>query len=157
VTLDHLLAQVAANEGAFESPRELDLVWQTVEGQGATTEARLAWLSRHSARVAGGRACRGSNCRWSRHVRADGTLPAEVAAGVGMEPGWWEAAREERMRALLARARFLVAGGKYDPPCKGTPVTWGGDMDTGHAERQGLVALECEGTINTGYALGGRP
>lgn len=129
------------------------MVWQVVESWARTTEERLERLRNHSGRVAGLRPCKRGNCRWSRFVRRDGTLPADVAAGVGMQPGWWEAARETRMRELLERARYLVAGGRYSRPCEGTPVTWGGAMDHGHAKRQGLVPLHCEGVSNTGYAF----
>jgi hypothetical protein len=151
VRLPHLLAQVAANEGAFENRRELDLVWQTVEGR--VPGARRGWLRQHSARVAGLKPCAGGNCRWSRFVCADGSLPAAVQALVGMAPGWWEAVRAPVMRTLLARARFLVAGGAYERPCAEQPITWGRQRDHGYAVRRGLVRLWCTGTINDGYAM----
>jgi hypothetical protein len=151
LTLALLVARVAANEGAFDNPRELDLIWQVVEGWARDNARRLEQLRQHSSRVAGLRPCRSGNCRWSRYVRSDGTLPAEVAAGFEPEPGWWLAARAERMRALVVRAEQLVAGAAYTRPCDERPTTWGGPMDHGHAQSQGLVPVRCNGTINTGY------
>jgi hypothetical protein len=150
LTLDYLLTQVAANEGAFGNARELDLVWQTVEGWG---EKRRGRLIRHSSRVAGVKPCVAGNCRWSRHVRRDGSLPVEVAAAVGIDLEWWAVVRVPAWQALLARARYLIAGGAYDPPCSSTPITWGRLKDHDFAVRRGLVRLHCTGTLNDGYAF----
>jgi hypothetical protein len=144
--LAELLARTSAHEGALKNERDLDLVWQVVEGSGATTEKRLEFLRLHSPQVAGRRPCR-ENC-WALEINGK-TLPANVAAG---DVAYWTKIVMPIYRTLAARATKLVRGMPYDRPCEGNPSTWGGKMDRERALKEGLVLLHCEGTLNDGYA-----
>lgn len=143
--LADLLARTSAHEGALQNKRDLDLIWQVVEGSGSTTKKRLEFLRLHSPQVAGRRPCR-ENC-WALEINGK-TLPASVAAG---DVAYWQKIVMPIYRALAARAAKLVRGMPYDPPCSKTPQTWGGPMDRERALKDGLVPLNCAGTLNDGY------
>jgi hypothetical protein len=152
------LAAVAANEGALWSPRDLELIWQTVENRADTAAGRDRWLRQHSGRVLGTRKCRSGNCRWSSQLGRGKTIPAAVAAG---KAGYWRVVVLPRYRELLRRARQLVAGRPYEKPCHIEPYTWGGVGKPGgvddrpHAADNGLYPIGCEGTLNDGFTTRG--
>lgn len=89
----------------------------------------------------------GRNCRWSQHLTWSDAEPAGWPAGTIFPTRSW--------RRLRAHVHELVRGHGGPPPCNGQPITWGGDMDATRAAAQGLVALDCGDTNNTGYARAG--
>jgi hypothetical protein len=152
--LSQHLAAVAANEGALRSPRDLELIWQTVQYRAKTVLKQDQWLRYHSGRVLGTRSCTTGNCLWSRRLGAGWSVPSVVAASQG---GYWRHVVLPRYRELLERARRLVAGEPYDKPCRIEPRTWGGVGRDGvddreHAAREGLFPIGCRGTLNDGFA-----
>ena len=151
------VAKVATNEGALWNVKDTDLVWQTVEHRGDDTESRLKWLSSHSPRALGLKPCKSGNCMWARNLtrRAD-ALPAGIASGKGGPKDWeayWRAEMAPRWKAVLERAEGLVSGAIVDRPCSDPPDTWGGHMDWDQAVARGLIPLDCEGTLNRGWAM----
>lgn len=142
-----LLARVAAHEGALQSPRDLELVWQVVQNNAASNLKRLRFLERHCPQVAGVAPCR-ANC-WARGITA-ATLPADVAAG---EQGYWRRVVLPRYAALEKRAHQLVWGMRYERPCAGSPTTWGSPvLDHDRAVRLGMRQHVCKGTLNEAWS-----
>lgn len=148
------LAAVAANEGALQHPRDLDLIWQTVQNRAETAAGRDRWLRQHSGRVLGTRECLVGNCLWSSQLARGVPIPVVPQA----KEGYWRTVVIPRYRKLLARARRLVAGQQYEKPCvRIEPRTWGGvgrgDIDDRpYAASEGLFPIGCEGTFNDGFA-----
>lgn len=138
--------RVGLNEGCLLNLRDCALVWQVVEGW---SEPRLPRLRRHSSRVLGLKPCTTGNCRWSRDLSRDASVPAALASG---QAAWWRVVAAPRARAALAYVRKLVRGEIVDRPCPITPFTWGGPGDVQHAARNGLFPIGCEGTLNDGFA-----
>lgn len=147
--LELAVAQVCVNEAGFTRLRDCSLIWQTVT-RFRTDEARLAYLRRHSCRVLGQQYCtrprpcpEDRNCQWSQYLTTDDVAPQGWPADARFPARSW--------RRLREHVRRLVAG--HEPlPCDGRPITWGGAMDADNAAAQGLVALDCGETRNTGYA-----
>jgi hypothetical protein len=148
------LAAVAANEGALQSPRDLELIWQATQFHGDTAEAQDRWLRRHSGRVLGTKTCLEGNCLWSSQLGRGEEVPEAVPAE---KRDYWRVTVLPLYRGLLQRARRLVAGARYRKPCHIEPRTWGGvgraDIDDReHAAGEGLYPIGCEGTLNDGFA-----
>lgn len=148
--LELAVAMVVANEAGFRSPGDANLIWQVVS-RFRSNEARLAWLRSHSCRVLGQEYCRrprpcpeDRNCQWARELTWGDTPPTAWPADAGAFPA-------HSWGRLRAHVRQLVRHGAPNP-CNGRPITWGGDMDAERALEQGLVALDCGETRNTGYA-----
>lgn len=156
--LAHAVVQVCVNEAGFRRPRDCGLVWQTVarfgrRGAASASERRLAYIRRHSCRVLGQEYClrprpcpAGRNCQWTQHLTPDDVPPLNWPDNARFPTTSWRRAR--------AHVRRLMAGIE-DLPCAGQPITWGGSMDAERAAAQGLVALDCGDTVNTGYARAG--
>lgn len=126
IRLVELVAKVSFNEG-LDSYHDLALIWQVVEGHGATARERYRWLAAHSPCVSGRLSQeqayqRPGNCAWSRNLRPDDRLPRGWTAASGV----WHRTTSRRWLAHLPRVRDLVLG--LDPyrPCAETPQTWDG-------------------------------
>jgi hypothetical protein len=142
------LAKVCVNEAGWEAPGDCALIWQVVESQRANASERLIWLTRHSARVLGGRDCRpGANCRWTRNLAWSDAEPAEWPARERWDPERWA-----RVRLLAWR---LVVGEELHRPCEEAPDTWDGRRWRAHALRRGLRPVVCVATRNDGYLYRG--
>ena len=148
--LELAVAMVVANEAGFRSLADANLIWQVVS-RFRSDASKLAWLRSHSCRVLGQEYCRrprpcpeDRNCQWARELAWGDTPPASWPADAGPFP-------ETSWRRLRAHVRQLVRDNPANP-CNGRPITWGGDMDAERALEQGLVALDCGATRNTGYA-----
>lgn len=141
------LARVCVNESGWGSPADCAMIWQTVRRSGRTDEARQAWLRRHSWTLFTEAPVSHGNARWTRDLNAEGERPRNWPSEA---PSWEH--YEKRWASVLRYATGLVKGAIRRRPCPSSVVTWGGEMDSAQALRRGLVPLECEGTINTGYA-----
>lgn len=139
------VARVAVHEAGFDSPADVALVWQVVEGRARTADQRLAWLHRHSARVAGERQARSTRTLWARQLSPSGARPWSWPADAS-----WSRYRDRWLR-VLRLARSLVTGHERRRPCPQQPLTWGGPMDREQAAARGLVPCGCVGTLNEGY------
>lgn len=143
------VARVCANE-AFGVPADCALIYQVVEGQGRSVESRHGWLRRHSSCATRqlpteAADARLGNCGWARNLMWDDAEPA----------GWPESWSWDRHQHKWARTRRLVwafvTGQQRRRPCVTTPATWGGRVDIAQALDRGLVPVDCEGTVNTGF------
>ena len=139
--------RTSLNEGCLTNLPDCALVWQVVEGRGATSEKRIAWLTRHSSHVNGLRPCVNGNCAWTRGLGRSLALPAALAG----QPAYWRTVTAPRARMALAYVTKLVRGEVSDRPCPIRPWTWGGPMDAEHARLNGLIAIGCKGTLNDGF------
>lgn len=143
------LARVCVNEAGWDSPADCALIWQVVEGHRAITDERRVWLTRHSARVLGGRDCApGRNCRWTRNLAWSDAEPAEWP---GSTP--WDADRWARVRLVAWR---LVTGADPTRPCEETPDTWDGRRWRERAAARGYRRVVCVDARNDGHVYRGR-
>lgn len=153
------LAKVCVNEGGWHSVGDCNLIWQATRSHGRTDAQRLRWLQRHSWTVLGdvppeetGRRVLG-NAIWTWRLQASDARPATFPADLN-----WEGQYVRYWRSVRAHAHGLVRGRVPASgwPCPETPHTWGGDMDSHHAQQRGMRALDCRRpdgrpTLNTGY------
>ena len=140
------LARTTVNESGWQSAADLDLIWQTTQQHGRTSEARIEWLKLHSSCVNGESAPEpGStgNCEWTWHLTRDGEEPANF-------PMEWDNFRS-RWANILRTADRRVRHNRARRVCRVNPDTWGGPMDHHRAVHRGMIPLNCRGTLNEGY------
>lgn len=140
------VSKTSFNE-ALDSYHDLALIWQVVEGHGATAAERAQWLRHHSRCVNGDLTQdealrRPGNCHWTRNLLPNGRRPRgfhdchdedgdgeiDIAPGHTAEhrcDGSWPRVRP-RWLAHLERVRAFVRGTDTYRPCAETPHTWDG-------------------------------
>lgn len=151
--LVELVSKVAFNEAGDSYP-DLALIWQVVEGRGATHAERARWLEGHSPCVSGRLSQdearrRPGQCRWTRNLSRAGHTPR----GWPWSAGHWRHRIRPRWLAHVERARELVEGRDPYRPCSETPTTWDGNRPEwrARAERRGYRVVECDAAQNLGY------
>lgn len=142
------VARVSVNESGWSSPADAAMIWQATKAHGRTNATRLAWLRRHSWTLFTTLPVPHGNARWTRDLNWEGERPRHWPSNA---PAWSH--YRKRWENVLRYALGLVTGRIRNRPCPAGVATWGGSMDSAQAELRGLVPLECEGTLNTGYAL----
>jgi hypothetical protein len=143
------VARVSANEGALKNRRQAALVWQTTRNAAPTTAKRADWLSRHSPRVHGLRACGAGNCRWTPELQRSEEQPLSL----GLPLDQWMLRVLPIWHDTLAYVDWLVQGDRRtEDPCPITPRTWGCELDRPRALSRGLYPIGCYGTSDDGYA-----
>jgi len=143
------VARVAANEGALKARSQAALVWQTTRNAAPTTEKRSEWLSKHSPRVHGRRACRAGNCRWTPALQRGEEQPEAL----GLPADYWTLKVLPLWLDTLTYVDWMVQGERdSEDPCHITPRTWGCEMDRPLALSRGLYPIGCADTKDDGFA-----